>query len=188
MLYRLVKSLSEAVDSFIGASRLYKEYLRKREPLILESATGFGLNLSLVLERVLELGGRVYSIDVSRLSTALARLVYYSFIRRGVLVVEEGDLTRLKYEDSKFDYSVNHTTMHHVGDVRAAVRELWRTLKSGGLLIIVDLNPLPLGVGSHSPSKLLSVKESVRSSVEELFKVVERGEGRLSYHIVAEKP
>ncbi len=188
-MYSAIKAFSRIVDLALGASEVYREYLRGSKPVILESATGFGLNLALVLDVALKLDGRVYSVDVSDNSITLAKLIYGDFIKRGVLVVEKGDLRRLHYADSTFDYSVNHTTMHHINpsEIHLAVRELWRTLKRGGLLVVVDINPLPLGHGIHSRGNLRMVKEAVRESVEDLFKIVEFKERKLSYHIVAEK-
>lgn len=188
-MYRVVRALSGLLDMAFGVSGVYKEYLRGSNPLILESATGFGFNLALVLDVALRLNGRVYSIDISGYSITFAKFIYRDFINRGILTVERGDLRKLHYADSTFDYSLNHTTMHHIdpGEVNLAVGELWRTLKKGGLLIVTDLNPLPLGLGSHSSRNMRVVKEAVRSSVESLFKIVEFKEGRLSYHIVAEK-
>lgn len=188
-MYRTVKILARLVDLVFKVSDVYREYIRKPSPLILESATGFGLNLALVLDVALRLGGRVYSVDVSKLSTSWARFAYRGFIERGVLVVEEGDLRRLHYADSTFDYSVNHTTMHHIDpqEIPVVVGELWRTLKRGGILIVADINPLPVGVGVHSPGNLRKAKEATISSIEGLFKVVEFKEGRLAYHIVAER-
>jgi SAM-dependent methyltransferase len=188
-LYRAVKILARLVDLVFKVSDVYREYVRKPNPLILESATGFGLNLALVLDVALKLGGRVYSVDVSKLSTSWARFAYRGFIERGVLVVEEGDLRRLHYADSTFDYSANHTTMHHIDpqEIPVVVGELWRTLKRGGLLIVADINPLPVGIGVHSPGNIRKAKEATISSVEGLFKILELKEGRLAYHIVAER-
>ncbi len=188
-MYRAVKILARLVDLVFKVSDVYREYIRKPNPLILESATGFGLNLALVLNVALKLGGRVYSVDLSRLSTSWARFAYRGFIERGVLVVEEGDLRKLHYADSTFDYTANHTTMHHIDpqEIPVVVGELWRTLKRGGILIVVDINPLPIGIGVHSPGNLRRAKEATISFVEGLFKILEFKEGRLAYHIVAER-
>lgn len=189
MLHYPIRLLAKIVDRMFGAFDLYKEYVRRSNPTVLESATGFGLNLSLVLDITSKLDGKVYSIDLSDYSVKWARIIFRDFVKRGVLVVERGDLRKLHYRDSTFDYSLNHTTMHHinVNDVEAVIRELWRTLKYGGLLIVIDLKPLPLGVGTHSKKHLATIRESVRSSIENLFKVVDSGENRISYYIVAEK-
>ena len=188
-MYRVIKALARLVDVAFNISDVYREYVRRSNPVILESATGFGLNLALVLDIALRLDGRVYSIDISGYSTALAKFIYKGFTSRGILKVERGDLRKLHYADFTFDYSVNHTTMHHIdpGEIPTAVRELWRTLKKGGLLVVADVNPLPAGIGAHSPGNLRKAKEATISSIESLFKVVEFKERRLSYHIVAEK-
>jgi Methylase involved in ubiquinone/menaquinone biosynthesis len=185
----LLSALARLVDVAFNISDVYREYVRRSNPVILESATGFGLNLALALDIALRLDGRVYSIDISGYSTALAKFIYKGFISRGILKIERGDLRKLHYADSTFDYSVNHTTMHHIdpGEIPTAVRELWRTLKKGGLLVVADINPLPVGIGAHSPGNLRKAKEATISSIESLFKVVEFKERRLSYHIVAEK-
>jgi hypothetical protein len=72
--------------------------------------------------------------------------------------------------------------MHHIDpeEIPVVVGELWRTLKRGGLLIVADINPLPVGVGVHSPGNTREAREATVSSIEGLFKVVEFKEGRLA--------
>ncbi len=74
-MYRVIKALARLVDVAFNISDVYREYVRRSNPVILESATGFGLNLVLVLDIALRLDGRVYSIDISGYSTALAKFI-----------------------------------------------------------------------------------------------------------------
>lgn len=64
-------------------------------------------------------------MDIDSPTISLARRVYSRFIERGLLAVKKRDLTRLHYLNEFFDYSINHTTMHHMDDIETAVRELW---------------------------------------------------------------
>jgi len=174
------------MDIITRSSPIYYAHITGEGPLILEAATGFGFNLGLVLRRAEAVGGRVVSLDISRGAVRRAAAAYRRYIEGGILSVEVGDLRKLRYDDDVFDYAVNHTTMHHVvDDIDKVIREHYRTLKPGGKLIIIDLNPHLLS--PHKPSLLRKAKEMVHRWVPRLFEVVERGEAGRAYYIVAVK-
>lgn len=50
-----------------------------------------------------------------------------------------GDLARLPLKDQEIDAALVFLVMHHVPDPAAAVREIARTLRPGGLVMIVDM-------------------------------------------------
>ena len=57
-------------------------------------------------------------------------------------VLTEADATNLAaYPDGLFDYVTARMVFHHVGDVHQAMREIRRTLKGGGRLIVCEGNP-----------------------------------------------
>ncbi|MEM2223281.1 MAG: class I SAM-dependent methyltransferase [Acidilobaceae archaeon] len=182
-----IKGLGSIIDRLAGGSRLYSMYITKPKPVILEAATGFGANLGIVLRFATRLGGIVYSVDIGGPQVSLARIAYRSYIEKGVLVIERGDLRNLHYPNDFFDYAINHTTMHHIDRVDLAISEHWRTLKSNGILIVIDLNPHTLTRAIHSLKLLRESKENVINETNKRFRILERGEDKLSYYIIAVK-
>jgi len=84
------------------------------------------------------LGHQVYAIDIDR--KVLRLRDYAKKIGTSNLVVEIQDVTKLPYSDSFFDKITAISTLEHVlpvndGDIKA-IREIARTLKSGGQAII----------------------------------------------------
>jgi ubiquinone/menaquinone biosynthesis C-methylase UbiE len=47
----------------------------------------------------------------------------------------------LPFADAAFDVVFSEGSLHHFDDPRAMLSEMWRALKPGGRLLIVDLNP-----------------------------------------------
>lgn len=166
---------------------IYSKFITKPESRILEAATGFGANLNIILELSEKLKAKVYSVDINQASISFNKIIYRSYIRKGVLTLEKGDLRALNYQDEFFNYAVNHTTMHHIAveDVEKVLREHKRILARGGALIIVDLNPRQLIV--HSPQTLSRAKEEVLRTVDKMFNVIEKGENKWAYYVVAVK-
>jgi ubiquinone/menaquinone biosynthesis C-methylase UbiE len=55
------------------------------------------------------------------------------------LSVQRGQVEELFFEDRTFDWVVTRYSAHHWNDVRRALREVRRVLKSEGLLIVIDV-------------------------------------------------
>jgi ubiquinone/menaquinone biosynthesis C-methylase UbiE len=51
-----------------------------------------------------------------------------------------GDATQLPIKNNIIDYALANMYLHHVDDPPKAIREIYRILKSGGRMIIADLN------------------------------------------------
>ncbi len=187
LLHYIPQPVFKAVDFLIGASKVYSKFITMPESRILEAASGFGSNLSIILGLAERLKAKVYSVDISQASISFNKIIYRSYIRKGMLTLERGDLRALHYQDNFFNYAVNHTTMHHIDldDIEKVLREHKRTLRNGGILIIVDLNPRQLIV--HSPQMLLKPKEEVLRAVDNIFNVIEKGENKIAYYVVAVK-
>lgn len=59
----------------------------------------------------------------------------------GIGVDDRVDITHMPYPDSSFDFFICSHVLEHVSDDRAALRELYRTIKAGGFGIL--LAPIP---------------------------------------------
>jgi ArsR family transcriptional regulator len=89
-------------------------------------------------ERLAPFAARVIAVDGSAamLRAARARLERFDNVE-----VREGELERLPIADDELDLAVLFLALHHVAEPRAALAEAARTLKAGGRIVIVDMQP-----------------------------------------------
>ena len=106
-------------------------------------------------ERVLEIGPGTgyYSLPVAKWLGAEGRLDVFDLQRKmlnhtmrragesGIsnIVPAQGDATRLPYEDDTFDSAFLVTVLGEIPDRAAALRELRRVLRPGGLLVVGEI-------------------------------------------------
>jgi SAM-dependent methyltransferase len=60
---------------------------------------------------------------------------YYPEDPRSLFPIEHQDVTALSYQDAAFDIAVTIEVLEHVADLRAALNQLQRVLKPGGILL-----------------------------------------------------
>lgn len=81
------------------------------------------------------------------------------------VTVQSADATRLPFDDGEFDSVVSCLMMHHVIEWEAAVAEIARVLKPGGLFVGYDLTRTPVATVVHrvdrSPFRLVNPDELV---------------------------
>lgn len=79
---------------------------------------------------------KVVAIDRERsmLDAARARLAGSTNVE-----FREGDIAKLPGRDREFDAIIAMLVLHHVPDIAGAMRELARTLRPGGTLLVVDM-------------------------------------------------
>ena len=124
------------------------EYVRGRE--VLEVGCGTGL----ILARLASVASRAVGVDLSPGMLAKAR-------ERG-LDVAEADATSLPFADASFDTVVSFKVLPHVPDIRAALVEMARVVRPGGIVAAEFYNrnslrtlvkrikdPSPIGGGVH---------------------------------------
>lgn len=98
---------------------------------VLEIAIGTGLNLQHYPS-----DARVTGLDLSPEMLEIARQ-RAKHLGRSVNL-REGDAHDLPFADSSFDTAVCTYSLCNVADPRAALSEMWRVLRPGGTLILVD--------------------------------------------------
>jgi ubiquinone/menaquinone biosynthesis C-methylase UbiE len=95
---------------------------------------GPGLLLSAIAD-IVGATGAVHGIDISEPLNAFAR----AHCRHQHWVeIDHGSATRLPYADDAFDRVLSTQVMEYVEDVDSAIRELYRVIKPGGQVVIVD--------------------------------------------------
>ncbi|HVS15016.1 MAG TPA: metalloregulator ArsR/SmtB family transcription factor [Thermoanaerobaculia bacterium] len=110
-------------------------------PALLDAAAvvgDLGCGTGRFSERLAPFAARVLAVDGSAamLRAAQARLGRFDNVE-----VREGALERLPIADGELDVAAIYLALHHVADPRAALAEATRTLKEGGRLLVVDMQP-----------------------------------------------
>lgn len=144
---------SQKIDR-LGFPHAYETLLRrvlKDEPLavagvrprILDCGVGTGA-LSSALARVLHKPFALDGIDISPVMLERARVTLRAAHVDPTL--RQGDIRALPYDDGAFDVVMAAHVLEHLADPRAALDEMMRVLKPGGLLIVCLTRRSPLGL------------------------------------------
>ena len=101
---------------------------------VLEIGLGYGTLGQLLASK----GCRYYGLDIAKNPVALMR---YRFGLQGLGGdLRVGSVLDLPYRDGGFDYVYSIGCLHHTGDLRRAVGEVYRVLADGGKAIIMLYN------------------------------------------------
>jgi len=118
------------------AELIAQELARFRDPTALELGCGTGMLTQFVLERLpgFHLVGSDLSSKAVRI--AAARCAAYAHARFCV-----ADVTSMACEPAVFDAVIGNAVLHHL-PVDGALREIFRVLKPGGVLVLFEPNML----------------------------------------------
>lgn len=103
---------------------------------VLEVGCGRGVGTEIILERF---GARevvAFDLDPDMVAKARARLARYGSERVRLWV---GDATAIAADDASFDAVVDFAIIHHVPDWKAAVAEVRRVLRPGGVFLFEEV-------------------------------------------------
>lgn len=84
-------------------------------------------------------GGRYVAVDAAWEMLRLARLRVSEHGLTGRILLHQADVKRLPYPADSFDAVFSNTILHHIPEPIDLLREAWRVLKPGGVLLIRDL-------------------------------------------------
>ena len=103
---------------------------------VLDCATGTG-DLAIAFSRAVGSSGRVIGTDFVPEMLALARA------KAPGITFEFADVTALPYPDESFDVVSISFGIRNVSDPRRGVAEMWRVLRKGGRLIVLEFGQPP---------------------------------------------
>ena len=106
----------------------------RRGEMILDVGCGTGV----FTLNILGLGTRVIGLDISQPMLVRARQKAEKYPFRGVA----GDMRFLPFADECFDRVVSMTALEFIADGQAAIEDLFRVAKKGGVVVVTTLNSL----------------------------------------------
>lgn len=96
---------------------------------------GGGVGLTLLLDRIGP-GGVVHGVEPSPDMRSRARSAFAGELASGRLVLDDGSLTALPFQDATLDAAITVNTIYFLDDLPAACAELARVLKAGGAVVV----------------------------------------------------
>ena len=130
-------TLSMNVDR-LWRRRVVREVRRAAPRRILDVATGTG---DLAIEMARRIAGvQVLGVDLSEQMLAVARRKIEARGLDGRIVLDRGDAERLAVADASVDVATVAFGVRNFGDLGAGLRELARTIKPGGKVVILEFS------------------------------------------------
>lgn len=131
--YDGIKEFDPEWEQFFIAQPIMHNLRHIPAPLILDVATGTG-RVPLTLLNEPRFHGRVVGVDASTKMLALAKKKLRPFRHRAPLIQQTAD--NLPFPDNSFDGSTCLESLEFFPSETAALREMVRVLKPGGLLMV----------------------------------------------------
>ena len=129
----------------VSASSLFKQVAANAIALlslapgrsVLEVGCGSGVLLSALAQRVAP-GGRVVGVDHADAFVAAARAMITEKGLAEAVTVDIGDACNLQYGTATFDAAHCERVLMHLEDPNAAIREMARVVRPGGMVVIAE--------------------------------------------------
>ena len=130
-------TLSGNIDR-VWRRRVVSEVRRAKPGRILDVATGTG-DLAIAMARRIR-DVQVLAVDLSERMLAVARRKIEARGLDGRIVLDRGDAERLAVADASVDVATVAFGVRNFGDLGAGLRELARTIKPGGKVVILEFS------------------------------------------------
>ena len=130
-------TLSLSIDR-VWRRRVVGEVRRAKPGRILDVATGTG-DLAIAMARRIR-DVQVLGVDLSEQMLAVARRKIEARGLDGRIVLDRGDAERLAVADASVDVATVAFGVRNFGDLGAGLRELARTIKPGGKVVILEFS------------------------------------------------
>ena len=125
----------------LGFPRAYKNLLRR---VLQEGLPGVspgrvldcGVGTGALADALAAVSPASFALDAIDISPRMLELAERRFRRNGIDArLHQADVRRLPFEDGSFDFAMSAHLLEHLADPDAALREMRRVLKPGGLLL-----------------------------------------------------
>ena len=133
--YDRVKQFDEQADLALISLPIMERIQPQADPLILDVATGTG-RLPLIMARNAQFAGHVIGLDASRRMLKVARKKISAERFEEFISLTRGDAQDLPFPDDSFDVVTCLEALEFLSDQRAALAEMIRVLRPGGLLLV----------------------------------------------------
>ena len=130
-------TLSMSIDR-VWRRRVVGEVRRAKPGRILDVATGTG-DLAIAMARRIR-DVQVLGVDLSEQMLAVARRKIEARGLDGRIVLDRGDAERLAVADASVDVATVAFGVRNFGDLGAGLRELARTIKPGGKVVVLEFS------------------------------------------------
>ena len=130
-------TLSMSIDR-VWRRRVVGEVRRAKPGRILDVATGTGDRAIAMARRIRDV--QVLGVDLSEQMLAVARRKIEARGLDGRIVLDRGDAERLAVADASVDVATVAFGVRNFGDLGAGLRELARTIKPGGKVVILEFS------------------------------------------------
>ena len=130
-------TLSMSIDR-VWRRRVVGEVRRAKPGRILDVATGTG-DLAIAMARRIR-DVQVLGVDLSEQMLAVARRKIEARGLDGRIVLDRGDAERLAVADASVDVATVAFGVRNFGDLGAGLREMARTIKPGGKVVILEFS------------------------------------------------
>ena len=130
-------TLSMSIDR-VWRRRVVGEVRRAKPGRILDVATGTGDRAIAMARRIPDV--QVLGVDLSEQMLAVARRKIEARGLDGRIVLDRGDAERLAVADASVDVATVAFGVRNFGDLGAGLRELARTIKPGGKVVILEFS------------------------------------------------
>ncbi|GAO29562.1 bifunctional demethylmenaquinone methyltransferase/2-methoxy-6-polyprenyl-1,4-benzoquinol methylase UbiE [Geofilum rubicundum] len=134
----LNRLLSFGIDK-IWRRRVVKLISQKRSPIVLDVATGTG-DLAIALAEIKPKPTAVYAVDIS---SGMLDLAGKKVLKKGLqhaIVLKEADSESLPFSNNYFDAITVAFGVRNFGDLNQGLSEMYRVLKPGGTLIVLEFS------------------------------------------------
>jgi ubiquinone/menaquinone biosynthesis C-methylase UbiE len=150
--------LNPDMDAFydLAFAEIMNKLAPKPSDSILDAGCGFGYHTV----RIARGQAQITAVDFSEVALAMARETISGAGIAGRVTLQRADLTHLSFAENSFDFVISWGVIMHIPEVEAALSELARVLKPGGVLVLCENNVYSVDV---------QVRERVIRAVKRLF-------------------
>jgi len=166
-------------------AKIYDQLLKQKHiERVLEIGTGFSVHLKVLIDKLKN--SSIYTLDPNKFALVEAEKLFSEQVKSGRLHLRMGEAEYLPFPDSSFDLVTSATTLHHVEDVEKVAGEIYRVLKPGGIIIVMDWTP-ESRFNPHSPEKTEERMKAVYEAFRKYFPDLKEIRKKDYYILIAEK-